>query len=143
MSILEYNKKRAVFEYLNRLDNKGRGKMNAGIEAAKIIFIEGNPGKPRIIRRWASFWLKNNKLPVSKQGKHQKTIRIIDDEDIAEKCHMWIRSQGGTITPLKFKNFVEQQLLVESGITKTKGISVKTATRWLNILGYFFQKNRQ
>ncbi|CAJ0844310.1 9325_t:CDS:2 [Entrophospora sp. SA101] len=72
MCILEYNKKCAIFGYLNRLDNKGRGKMNAGIEAAKIIFIEGNPGKPRIIRRWASFWLKNNKLPVSKQGKHQK-----------------------------------------------------------------------
>ncbi|CAJ0851303.1 13432_t:CDS:2, partial [Entrophospora sp. SA101] len=125
MSILEYNKKRAIFEYLNRLDNKGRGKMNASIEAAKIIFIEGNPGKSRIIRRWASFWLKNNKLPVSRQGKHQKTIRIIDDEDIAEKCHMWI----GTITPLKFKNFVEQKLLVENGITKKKDISVKSATR--------------
>ncbi|CAH1770324.1 11282_t:CDS:2, partial [Entrophospora sp. SA101] len=61
---------------------------------------------------------------VSRQGKHQKTIRIIDDEDIAEKCHMWI----GTITPLKFKNFVEQKLLVENGITKKKDISVKSAT---------------
>ncbi|GES93332.1 hypothetical protein RCL_jg21131.t1 [Rhizophagus clarus] len=59
LSVTEYNKKRAIFEYLRRLsDNDGKG----------------------------------------------KTIRLIDDEDIAEEYHIWIRSQGGTTTPLKFKD---------------------------------------
>lgn len=56
---------------------------------------------------------------------------------------MWIRFQGGTTTPLKFKEFVEQKLRVDSGIMKKKSISVATATRWLNILGYFFQSQKQ
>ena len=68
---------------------------------------------------------------------------MIDDEDIAEKCHIWIRSQGGTTTPLKFKEFIEQKLLINLGIIKKKTISVTTATRWLNILGYFFQSQKQ
>lgn len=81
-------------------------------------------------------------MPVSNQGKHKKTIRLIDDEDIAERCHMWIRSQKG-VTPSKFKEFVEKKLLKDSGITKNKSISLVTASRWLNVLGYKFQQNRQ
>ena len=66
----------------------------------------------------AKYWYNNHMLPISRRGKHQKLSRIIDDEDAAEKCHTWIRSQGGTITPLKFKEFVENKLLVNSGIMK-------------------------
>lgn len=40
MTITEYNKKRAIYEYLTRLDN---GKMHASLEAAKIIFVDGGP----------------------------------------------------------------------------------------------------
>ena len=53
-------------------------------------------------------------------------IQLIDDEDIAEKCYIWIRSQGGTTTPLKFKEFIEQNLLINLGITKSKTINVIT-----------------
>ncbi|CAI2197315.1 4010_t:CDS:1, partial [Funneliformis geosporum] len=44
-------------------------------------------------------------------GKHQKTIRIIDDEDIAERCRIWIRKQNYKFTPALFKKFVEYELL--------------------------------
>jgi hypothetical protein len=143
LTVMEYNKKCAVFEYLKRLDDNGSGKIKASIEAAKLVFIEYAPYKPRTIQYWANFWLKNNHLPVSRQGKHQKMVRLIDEEDIAEECHTWIRSQGGTTTPLKFKEFVEQRLLVNTGITKKKTICVDTAARWLNVLGYFFQSQKQ
>ncbi|RIA79867.1 hypothetical protein C1645_839743 [Glomus cerebriforme] len=52
------------------------------------------------------------------ESKHQKTIRLIDDEDIAEECHTWIHSQGGKITLLKFKAFIEEKLLIHSGSQK-------------------------
>lgn len=143
LTVTEYNKKRAVFEYLKRLDDNGKGKMKASIEAAKLVFIEYAPYKPRTIQYWANFWLKYNHLPVSRQGKHQKMVRLIDEEDIAEECHTWIRSQGGTTTPLKFKEFIEQKLLINTGITKKKTICVDTAARWLNVLGYFFQSQKQ
>ncbi|CAB4446590.1 unnamed protein product [Rhizophagus irregularis] len=139
LNVTEYNKKRAIFKYLRRLsDNDGKGKIKASVEAAQVVFIENTQYKARIIRYWAKYWLQHNHLPISRQGKHQKTIRLIDDEDIAEECHIWIRSQGGTTTPLKFKEFVEQKLLVNLGIMKKKTISVATATCWLNILGTYY-----
>jgi hypothetical protein len=143
LTVIEYNKKRAIFEYLKRLDDNGKGKVKASIEAAQLVFIESAPYKARSIRYWASYWLQYNHLPISRQGKHQKTLRLIDDEDIAEKCHTWIRSQGGKITPIKFKEFVEQKLLINTGIMKKKTISTATASRWLNVLGYFFQSHKQ
>jgi len=143
LTVMEYNKKRAVFEYLKRLDNNGRGKIKASIEAAKLVFIEYASYKPRTIQYWANFWLKYNHLPVSRQGKHQKMVQLIDEEDIAEECHTCIRSQGGTTTSLKFKEFIEQKLLINTGITRKKTICIETAARWLNVLGYFFQSQKQ
>ncbi|CAG8722282.1 5304_t:CDS:1, partial [Ambispora leptoticha] len=46
-------------------------------------------------------------------------------------------------TPLKFKEFIKEKLLVNSGILKKNIISIATAARWLNVLGYFFQSQKQ
>ncbi|CAI2180525.1 12899_t:CDS:2 [Funneliformis geosporum] len=118
-TVAEYTKKWAIFEYLIRLDDNGKRKMKASMESAQLVFVE-----------------------VSHQGKYKKMIQLIDDENIVEQYHTWIRSQGGITTPLKFKEFVENKLLVDSGITK-KTISAATATRWLNILSYFFKSQKQ
>ncbi|CAI2176131.1 8063_t:CDS:2 [Funneliformis geosporum] len=103
-----------IFEYLKRLDDNEGNKTKASIEAAQLVFIDNAPYR----------------------------ARTIHDENIAKEYHTWIRSQGGKITPLKFKTFIEQKLLVDSGIMK-KNISTKIATRWLKVLGYFFShKNK-
>ena len=94
MKVNEYNKKRAIFEYLKLLDKNGVGKVKASLNAAQMVFIDGGAWKARQIRYWANYWLLHNALPASLQGKHQKSIRLIDDEDVAEKCHVWIRDQN-------------------------------------------------
>ena len=38
---------------------------------------------------------------------------------------------------------LENTLFVETGIIKKKSISFATATQWLNILGFFYQRHRQ
>ncbi|CAI2177240.1 12061_t:CDS:2 [Funneliformis geosporum] len=76
-----------------------------------------------------------NVLPVSFQEKHQKTIRLIDDEDVTEKYHIWIQDQHYKVTPIKFKEFIEQNLLIQLGINKKKTINISTAVCWLHILG--------
>ncbi|CAI2183632.1 6880_t:CDS:1, partial [Funneliformis geosporum] len=43
MTVIEYNQKRAIFEYLVRLDSNGCGKMYASLEAAKIVFVDSGP----------------------------------------------------------------------------------------------------
>ena len=68
---------------------------------------------------------------------------MVDDEDVAEKCVNLIHNQGEYTTPTKFKEFVEQTLLSETGITKQKTISDSTARRWLNVLGFFNQQQKQ
>jgi len=47
LTVTECNKKRAVFEYLNRLD--GKGKQRASMEAAQLVFIESAPYRERSI----------------------------------------------------------------------------------------------
>ena len=108
LTVIEYNKKQAIYEYLKRLDeNRGKEKIKVSKEAAQLVFINCAPHRARTIQYWANFWLQYNHLPISHQGKHKKTIRLIDDKDIAEECYAWIRSQDGTTTPLKFKEFVK------------------------------------
>ena len=120
ITVTEYNKKRAIFKYLRRLDDNGNRKVKASMEAVKLVFIENAPYRAKTIHYWANYWLQYNHPLINHQGKHQKTVRLIDDEDIAEKCHAWIRSQDGTTTSLKFKEFVKEKLLVNSGILKKK-----------------------
>ncbi|PKY33513.1 hypothetical protein RhiirB3_452466 [Rhizophagus irregularis] len=57
LTVTEYNKKRAIYEYLKRLDENGKGKMKASKEAAQLIFIDCAPNRARSIQYWANFWL--------------------------------------------------------------------------------------
>ena len=123
MSAQEYVKKRVIFEYLVRL-LKGEKKMKASMEAVKIVY---NSEHKRTATRMAKYWHNNYTLPISCRGKHQKLSRIIDDEDIAERCHTWIRINGSHTTPHRFKEFVQESLLPEIGTNKT--ISTRTARR--------------
>ncbi|CAG8600456.1 2800_t:CDS:2, partial [Racocetra fulgida] len=107
--VKEYNYKRAIFEYLSLLsNNNGRGKIKASLEVAQKIFIDGGVWKARKIQYLTKYWLLNDKLPPSRHGKHQKTIRIIDDEDIKDKCHTWIRSQNFKVNLAGLKKFIEE-----------------------------------
>ncbi|GBC35738.2 hypothetical protein RIR_jg20284.t1 [Rhizophagus irregularis DAOM 181602=DAOM 197198] len=69
--------------------------------------------------------------------------QIIFIDDVAEKCHIWIHNQNYKVTPIKFKKFIEQNLLTQLGVSKKKTIDVSTAVRWLNIFGYTKQRQKQ
>ncbi|POG61994.1 hypothetical protein GLOIN_2v1785920 [Rhizophagus irregularis DAOM 181602=DAOM 197198] len=144
LTVDEYNYKRAIFEYLTLLNNNnGHRKIDISLEVAQKIFIDGGVWKAKKIRYLTKYWLLNNKLPESRCGKHQKTIRIIDDEDVAERCHIWIRKQDFKATPALFKKFIETELFPSIGITREKSIALMTAARWLNVLDYSFQQYRR
>jgi len=57
-------------------------------------------------------------------------------------CHKWIRANGSHTTPHQFKEFVQDILLPKAGINKNT-ISLSTARRWLNVLGYYYQQQKQ
>ncbi|CAB4481750.1 unnamed protein product [Rhizophagus irregularis] len=66
LTAAEYNRKRAIYEYLKRLGENGKGKMKTSKEAAQLIFIDCAPYRARSIQYWANFWLQHNRLPVSR-----------------------------------------------------------------------------
>ena len=80
------NKKRAIFEYLNHLDSNEKGILKASEIASQLVYIDALPYRARTIHNWTTYWLEYDWLPFSYQGKYQKTIRLIDDKDTAEKC---------------------------------------------------------
>jgi len=51
ISVIEYNKKKAIFKYLQRLDKNDKEKMNASMEATKIVFINADSYKAIIIHK--------------------------------------------------------------------------------------------
>jgi len=136
----EYNKKRSIYEYLKSVKKDNGNKVKSSLEVAKLVYVDGGPWKACQIRKITNYWLRYNKLPLSNKGKHKKTIRLVDDEDIAEKCQSWVRQQNFNVTAPKFKEYIEQDLLPNIGIAKKKTISLTTARRWLNILGYSYQR---
>jgi hypothetical protein len=145
LSAANYINLRAIYEYLVRLEKGGSQKMKASLAAANAVFLKNGAYRARYIRYLANFWLRHNTLPTSRRGMHQKTIRLIDDEGIAQQCRSWIRKEGGKngITPIQFKTFIETVLLPQIGVYKKKTISLETARRWLNVLGFFYQRHRK
>ena len=45
MSVIEYNKKRAIFELLKRIKENGKGLVKASVEVAEFVFIDSRPYK--------------------------------------------------------------------------------------------------
>ncbi len=74
LTVIEYNKKYAIYEYLNRLDKNGKGKVKASKEVVQFVFIDCVPYRARSIQYQANFWLQYNHLLVNHQEKHQKTV---------------------------------------------------------------------
>ncbi|CAG8813181.1 19402_t:CDS:1, partial [Dentiscutata erythropus] len=132
----EYNRKRAIYEYLVRL-NKNSSKMAASKASAKIVYIDPAENKGTTIIGWANYWLEHNCLPESQQGKHKKIKSLSDNEDFIKKCHEWIHSQNGITCPSKFKKFVEDTFLKD---LDKKTICISTVSQWLRKLGYNYRQ---
>src|SRR6266498_2053016 len=71
LTVFEYNRQRAVYEYLTWLNN-GYGKMKASKEATQIVYIISKPYTAKWIRSLAKFYLNHKSFPVSYRDKHQK-----------------------------------------------------------------------
>src|SRR5581483_3137510 len=82
---------------------------------------------------------------ISHRGHHQKYKRLVDDEDIALKCQQWICQQSGVngISPSQFKQYIDDVILPGCLGETRKSINLRTAKRWLNILGCQFEEYRK
>jgi hypothetical protein len=133
MTAFEFLQYTAVSRYLHSLKDPDTQIASSQAIAAEVY------GKgtymATVIRSWASYWIENGSFPPSRQGCHQKTKSVIDDEDAIAKSLSFIRSQGNCVSPKSYVEFVNTTLLPEIGVYSKKSISVKTARIWLRKLG--------
>lgn len=106
------------------------------IVSARLYPNKGQNNHSRTIRRWAEYFLNHKKLPVHQQGCHIKTRSLINDEDIARECRLWLRVQiHDSITAHSFSQWIAKELHPKVGLPSPITVSESTATRWLHLLG--------
>ena len=94
-----------IYRYLQMLEKK-LPQVKSSEDIAQSIYPNmKKERRGRNIRIWASFFLKNHKLPSNHQGCHIKTESIIADENTQNFCRQWLRSQRSNA--ISGKSFAE------------------------------------
>ena len=90
------------------------------------------------IRHMELYLSRHHHLPPSGDFARRGHHTLLDNETILHDVHAYLAAQAlGTITPLKFRQHVNDVILPALGIDTTVTISEPTARRWLRFkLGY-------
>ena len=126
----------------------------------------------RMVRVWVREWLRLRELPKSRRGCHGKTFTPLDDPAICMELRSFVRSNKWSMNPEKLKDFTRDNTLSTSaqkyfhhvvdheiprGLKKymelelfpriqlkvTKGISIRTARRWLHREGFRYTEHKK
>lgn len=119
-----------------QLTKNGKRRVEASIDAASLFPDKSSRYQAKKIRKWAQHFLKTQSLPEHRQGKHIKTKSLIYDEDIANECRRYLKSQvNDSITAHSFVQWVTNQLHLKVDLPRPVSISERTAIRWIHYLG--------
>lgn len=132
-TLFDLNRLRCVSSFFNNI-KEGQKKMEAASNASKAL-LNGRDYESRCIRYWARHYFETLCLPVFSQGCHQKTVSLISDEDIREKClnHLRLCKE---VTVDVLKSFVDDQLIPTLVDSSKATVSPRTIRNWLHELGY-------
>lgn len=79
----------------------------------------------------------NEQLPIEKRGGYKNARSILKEESVRTAARAWLTSQKvGSITPAKFCNGLNTEILPGLGISLKSPFCTKTALRWLVKLGW-------
>lgn len=137
VAAFEVKRATAVKAYLEKwaIDRNNFKKYATSIEIAKVVYsaTDGVTYRAKMIRYWANYFRQFQALPDRHHGQHSKVISLITHEDIASRCHQFIKSlQRRDRLLLTSHRFMEW---VNRNIPEIQ-ISAATAMRWLKHLGY-------
>ena len=126
----------------------------------------------RQVRAWADDWINRRKLPASRRGRHVKIFTLLEDPEIRAGLRSYVRSNKWVVDPVKLAEFTTQKMvptvakayetnLMDNDIPKglkryleldlfprihvkvVRGVSLRTAWRWLHREGFRFTKHRK
>ena len=125
-----------------------------------------------MVRQWVQIWIKHWELPESERGCHTKVFSLLDDPVIQTELRSYLQTNKWSQSPQKLSNFTKNKLLpgeakkylhniVETempmGLKKylelelflriqvkvSKGISLRTAHRWLHCEGFKYTAHKK
>jgi hypothetical protein len=126
----------------------------------------------RMVRQWVQIWIKLRELPKSKQGCHKKVFSLLDDPEVQTELRSYLRTNKWSMNPQKLSNFTKNKLLPDeskkylhhivevempTGLKKylelelfpriqvkvSRGISLRTARRWLHKEGFKYTVHKK
>jgi hypothetical protein len=126
----------------------------------------------RMVRQWVRIWIKHWDLPESEQGCHTKVFSLLDDPEIQTELCSYLRMNKWSQSPQKLSDFTKNKLLpaearkylhnivqreMPAGLKKylelelfphieikvSKGISLRTARRWLHSEGFKYTAHKK
>lgn len=114
------------------------GKLTA-LAIAKYHFGAGDY-KARCLRKWRNDFLIKRILPSSSQGKHQKSIPFIENEDFRAACLLFLRSKRiEQLNAIIFGQHL-QQVVFPDIYGYSAAIIERTARNWMNWLGFEYKE---
>ena len=86
-----------------------------------------------MLRGWGRLYLETGFILESNQGKHVKTISLLEDEDVIVDVQLYIRNNKFCIVQTGFTKHVNEQILPK--IDPAASILLRTVTRCMKLLG--------
>ena len=168
---LQAYRARAIQSCLHMVVNNGRMLMEASERAAESQGFAPVWGG-RMVRQWVAQWLESRELPSSRRGCHKKVFSLLDDPDICTELQSYLQTNKWSMNPQKLADFTKNKLLPDearkylqhvvstempAGLKKymelklfpriqmkvTRGISLRTARRWLHKEGFWYTVHKK
>ncbi|KAJ7455762.1 hypothetical protein FB451DRAFT_1048672, partial [Mycena latifolia] len=108
--------------------------------AADVISISAGKGPwlARRLREWVIAFVKDNEnLPTAQYGKSNSSI--LEDEDLAQEINLHLQGIGQYVAAQDIVDFMATDEM-KARLHLKKGISLRTAQRWMGRMQYRWQK---
>jgi hypothetical protein len=168
---LQAQRARAIQYYLYMVVKNQRKGIDASERAAEVMKLSPSWGG-RLVRRWVRQWIALRTLPESKRGQHVKTFSLLEDPAIRAELRSYVRSNKWVIDPAKLvdfsqkkmipaaadkylrklvdnemprglKQYMEVELFPRVQLKVGKGVSLKTARRFLRNEGFRYIEHKK
>jgi hypothetical protein len=126
----------------------------------------------RMVRQWVASWIRYRELPKSERGRHKKVFSLLDDPKVATELRSYLRTNKWSMDPRKLSDFANNKLLPDEAkkylhhivekelpaglkaylevelfprvqMKVGKGISLRTARRWLHKEGFRYTAHKK
>ncbi|KIJ32265.1 hypothetical protein M422DRAFT_265927 [Sphaerobolus stellatus SS14] len=139
----------AIESCLQMMVKNGRKLMDTSERAAESQGFAKNWGG-RMVRSWVRLWIKSRELPTSKRGRHskwsmnpKKLVEFTKNKLFPDEAKRYLQCIVETEMPSGLKKYLELELFPRIQVKVSKGISLRTARRWLHKEGFKYTAHKK